>query len=168
MGGVESPFQFVGYKIDKIQLDVTNAIEIIANTAPIFPESIKMSLSFRHVSRFLTNGKTSYIGGLNINLEILDPNTERLILTGIFGIAGMFTTVEPMDSGNEEALVKLNIPTILMPYLRATITTTLSNAGFGTILMPLINVHETAKSANILISDVNTELTPSVLSKTIE
>jgi hypothetical protein len=39
------------------------------------------------------------------------------------------------------------------PYLRAAITNALANAGFGTILFPLVNIYEMAKDTSIPIID---------------
>jgi preprotein translocase subunit SecB len=50
-------------------------------------------------------------------------------------------------------MVRINIPAILLPYLRAAITTIISQAGFGTIVFPLINIYEIAASHPVNILD---------------
>jgi len=154
-GSVESGFQFISYKLDTIHVDVTSDIGVIQDTSAIPPDRISMSFGFRNVTRFILDEKNAYIGGLNLKLEITNEE-KKVLLNGVFGIAGIFTTLIPMNQKQEENLAKLNIPTILMPYLRASITTTLSNAGFGTILMPLINIGEAAKTSSIQITDLET------------
>jgi preprotein translocase subunit SecB len=58
-----------------------------------------------------------------------------------------------MDKKLEENMVHVNIPAILLPYLRSAITTILSQAGFGTIVLPLINVHEVTRRKPVEILD---------------
>jgi hypothetical protein len=47
--------------------------------------------------------------------------------------------------------------TILMPCLRASMTSVLSGAGFGTVLFPLINIYELAKDRNHSIIEHSVE-----------
>jgi preprotein translocase subunit SecB len=58
-----------------------------------------------------------------------------------------------MDPQREKNMVQINIPAILLPYLRSAITTILSQAGFGTIVLPLINIYEIAKQQTTEILD---------------
>ncbi|MFI3257973.1 MAG: hypothetical protein R3Y36_06725 [Spirochaetales bacterium] len=44
---------------------------------------------------------------------------------------------------------------ILLPYLRATLTSVLSSSGFSVILMPLININKVAKELNVEIEDLD-------------
>jgi len=158
---VESSFQFVSYKIDLIDVKMIQNINVLLKKDPILENNVNLSLGFRNASKFLNEGRTIYIGGLNVKIEIFDKKLTDPILTGVFGIAGVFTTLNEMPAETEESLVKINIPALLFPYLRATITTTLSNAGFGTVLLPLINVYEAAKEANISILENSANLNPS-------
>ncbi|MDQ7031324.1 MAG: protein-export chaperone SecB [Desulfonauticus sp.] len=55
----------------------------------------------------------------------------------------------------EEKLVKYQIPALLFPYLRGTITSFLSNAGFASVILPLINIYALAKD---YLSDMDIEI----------
>ena len=155
--GVESSFQFIAYKIDLIDVKTKPMLDILTNTAPIPAENVRLSFAFRNVSRFVQDEKVTYVGGLNVKVDLQQTGSPDPLLTGIFGIAGVFTTLEKMQPDVEQTLVKVNIPALLFPYIRAAITTTLSNAGFGTVLLPLINVYEAAKKAEINIIDTETK-----------
>ena len=150
---VESPFQFISYKIDLIDLKTKPLLDILTNTASIPADQVRLSFAFRNVSKFSKDGKNTYVGGLNVKIDVQLPSSPDPILTGVFGIAGVFTTIGQIESDVEQNLVKVNIPALLFPYIRATITTTLSNAGFGIVMLPLINVYEAAKNAEIQILD---------------
>jgi preprotein translocase subunit SecB len=89
---------------------------------------------------------------LNIIVKIHDAG-KRQILNGEFGIAGVFSAESGMDKHLEENMVRFNIPAILMPYIRSAITSILAQAGFGTIVLPLINVYEIAKNMSIQVID---------------
>ena len=47
----------------------------------------------------------------------------------------------------EKNIITLQFPSILLPYLRSTLTSILANAGFGSVVLPLINLVEVAKGA---------------------
>lgn len=61
-------------------------------------------------------------------------------------ISGVFRFTEEctMDNGLREKMIRQQAPAIVLPYLRATISTMLVSAGFGGVTMPLINVYEMA------------------------
>ncbi|MBI5238132.1 MAG: protein-export chaperone SecB [Deltaproteobacteria bacterium] len=71
------------------------------------------------------------------------------------GIAGVFTAEEGrFEKTTEETLIKIQIPTLLFPYIRSAITSILAHAGLGSVLFPLINIHELAKNANLVITEM--------------
>jgi preprotein translocase subunit SecB len=75
--------------------------------------------------------------------EITDED-RLLFVEG--GIAGLFTVDKgKFDKGTEKGLVRIQIPALLLPYLRGTITSLLANAGYGTVILPLINIHALAE-----------------------
>jgi preprotein translocase subunit SecB len=61
------------------------------------------------------------------------------------GIVGQFQADGELSKEIEENIVKYQAPTILFPYLRGAITTFLATAGFGTVLIPLVNMNKTAE-----------------------
>jgi preprotein translocase subunit SecB len=78
-------------------------------------------------------------------------NTKKEVVPLIkceVSIVGMFSAEQGRFSKDiEDKLVKIQIPAILMPYVRATITSLLAHAGFGSVIFPLINIHEVARQA---------------------
>jgi preprotein translocase subunit SecB len=151
-GSVDSQFQFLSYKIDKIQMEMANKIEILMNGSPLLSENINLAIRIRNPSKYKINNAIHYLGGVDIRVDITLPDKTN-ILTGEFGITGVFKMIEEPEENTEEKIVKINIPAILMPYLRATMTNILSNAGFGTVLFPLINMYELAEKSTIQIMD---------------
>jgi preprotein translocase subunit SecB len=150
--GVAS-FQFISYKIDRVKLNVAQNVTVLAiNTIPDLSD-MDFRIGIRNSSKFLSNNTVCYIGGINVDITIRDSKQDE-ILNGSFGIAGLFSS-NNMDEQSEENMVRINIPAILLPYLRSSITTILSQAGFGTIVLPLINIYEIAKNNPIRIQDLS-------------
>jgi len=95
----------------------------------------------------------TYVGGLDCGLflypQTLDQEqrtSEKALISIEAGISGVFTVMdERFEEPLEQQLVRVQIPALLFPYLRGTITLLLANAGFGSVIMPLINVNELAK-----------------------
>jgi preprotein translocase subunit SecB len=150
---VESQFQFISYKIDKIEMRMTNKINFLLNNNPVLSDNIKLGIRIGNPMKYSINSVPHYIGSISVNVDIQDPASHENILTGEFGITGIFTTTTSIDKEVEERMVKINIPALLMPYLRSTMTNVLSNAGFGTVLLPLVNMYELAQRSNIEIID---------------
>jgi preprotein translocase subunit SecB len=154
-GSVDSQFQFLSYKIDTIQMRMDNKIEILMNNNSISPENINFAIRLRNPGKYNINNVIHYLGGVDIKIDIVLSDKTN-ILTGEFGIMGVFKMVEEPKKNDEERMVKINMPAILMPYLRAAMTNILSSAGFGTVLFPLINMYELAEKSTIQIIDYTT------------
>lgn len=78
--------------------------------------------------------------GLDIKIIIKDGSSNE-IAQGEFGIEGVFLVDGALENEKEENIVKFQFPTILFPYLRSAVTNIFASAGFGSIIFPLINVH---------------------------
>lgn len=145
---IESSFKFENYKIDKLNFHMINTFGMLEFAACI-PENLwKLSISIREP--FYIQSKQKYIGGLDTDLYLPNDengeNTEDPLLKLTVGIVGVFSVEEGrFDSESEQQLVKIKIPTILFPYIRTTITSLLANAGFGSAVLPLINISRAAK-----------------------
>jgi len=152
-GSVTAEFDFISYKIDAISMKMGNDANYLMNIGPIKPDCIKLSIKLRNTEKFNIDGIVTYIGGLMTQIRITNEVDGPMMLEGQFGISGMFTSKKTVDKQTEEAFAKVNLPALLMPYLRATMTNIISNAGFGTMLFPLINIYELAKTQNLSIID---------------
>ncbi len=150
---MNSQLQFVSYKIDKIDVRMTNKMEYLVDISSIPPERCHLSFRVANPGKYLVNGKLCYLCNIGTKIEIKAPSGAENMMTGEFGISGIFSVLEEMDKATEESMIKTNVPAILMPYLRATMTNILSNAGFGTILFPLINMYEYPQKSNVQILD---------------
>jgi preprotein translocase subunit SecB len=145
-------FQFISYKIDNVNFQVVKNVVVLASNPILQPYEINFNIGIRNSEKYLFNDIIHYVGGLDIYIEILDRQKMQ-IARGTFGIAGLFCLNNSMEQQEEKYMVQINIPTILLPYLRSTITTVISQAGFGTIVLPLINIHEIAEKQTVAIID---------------
>ena len=153
-GGVTAQFDFLSYKIDTIDFKIGNKLNVLLDVNPVKVEDVNLSIKIRNTEKFGSDdGAILYIGGLSTKVTITDSETENEVLNAVFGISGVFAPIGEVSSEAEEGFTKTNIPAILMPYLRATMTSVLSNAGFGTVLFPLINVYELANNSGCRIID---------------
>jgi preprotein translocase subunit SecB len=151
--GIIAEFDFVSYKIDSVSMRMEKNINFLMNTDPIKPDCIQLSIKLRNTEKFIINGIVTYVGGLMTQIRITNEVNGPTILEGQFGITGIFTSKNTIDDQTEKTFAKINLPALLMPYLRATMTNILSNAGFGTMLFPLVNVYELAKTQDLSIID---------------
>ncbi|MCD6396858.1 MAG: protein-export chaperone SecB [Spirochaetaceae bacterium] len=102
-----------------------------------------------------------YHVGIKTNIELLamiskedivhDPSSNPLISLEA-SISGLFSVKDfnELDSDTVDNIVKYQFPTLLLPYLRGTVTSFLANAGFGTFIFPLVNM---AKLSSNLLKD---------------
>ena len=149
MGGIESAFQFVSYKIDILHLDVTKDVRSLLFNGAVSPEQVELAVSIRnpiHIS-----ADNAYVGGLEILFSIYFSSElveKNRIVQGRAGVSGYFKVVgDTLDAGLEKNLVLIQIPAVLFPYVRSAITALTINAGFPALVIPLINVQELARQA---------------------
>ncbi|MDR1286539.1 MAG: protein-export chaperone SecB [Treponema sp.] len=155
-------FQFISYKIDTVNVQVAKKVDTLLMHSFLPPNQMNFEIGFRKTGKYLLNNGIHYVGGLNARIQIIDGNQTQ-ILNGDFGISGLFRPLsDTMDKKLEENMVHINIPAILLPYLRSAITTILSQAGFGTIILPLINVHEVTRQKPVEILDYTKPPSPGV------
>ena len=107
-------------------------------------------------------------------------NTTRVLLKSYsskddwsfsVGMAGVFKGVGyDIPPDKEERVAKNQIPALLSPYLRAAITATLASAGFGAVVLPLINFNALAEEQlkDVAIERIDHEETPTDLEEEIE
>ena len=167
MGSIKSSFQFISYKIDRFKFDIKPYLGILESNKSVDENLWKIKIAIRQPIYFKSEKR--YVGGLDVLLELDSPNIEikknnkgsnkkekSSPLKLESGIAGAFAVDEGrFDKKIEESIVKHQFPAILYPYLRGAITTFLANAGFGSVIIPLINIYELAKKLdlNIMVVD---------------
>lgn len=156
VGSVKSAFSFESYKVDDLKLYAAPNISLLSFRGVIPEDEWHVSLSIREPHYFEEN--SAYVGGLDLSLALFtdvgkekvktgeEVSEEDYVLRVEGGIAGLFTTENgAFDKVTEEGLVKIQIPALLLPYLRGTITSLLANSGYGTVILPLINIHAVAE-----------------------
>lgn len=149
---MKSSFRFETYKVDGLVFEVKRIVGLLEFAGNIDSNLWKLSITVREP--LYSQSQKKYIGGLDTSLCLFPPEVktedknEALIKLDI-GIAGIFSAVEEGGFEKEvvENLVRVQIPAILFPYVRATITSLLANAGFGSVILPLVNMTELAKQA---------------------
>lgn len=151
---VISDFQFKSFKVDKFVFSSKTKVDLLAKREGFRPEEWDFKFRFRNPMYF--QKLHAYVGGLEILVTVPDPDqapeetkdpVESALVSLDTGIAGVFTVKERLDENLEEGLVKIQIPALLLPYLRGTITSFLANSGYGTTIFPLINIHAIANEA---------------------
>lgn len=151
-GSIKANVQFLSFKMDKIEFSATQTLEALA-TQDLSDFETGYSFAFRNALRFVGQPQVLYVTGIQVGVIVKSKKSGQELGKGSFIITGLFSSDGVMDKNLEEKIIKYQCPAILLPYLRATISTVLSNAGFGTTPMPLINVNEAAKSANVTIEE---------------
>src|SRR3990172_2882569 len=172
MSDVISNFRFEGYKVDRIKYETIPDLQFLKTTGTLAPEGWIFEIAMRQ-PLFLKKEK-KYVGGMEmiikypLSKEMLDElhklsdKKEGTSLESIkdivkleIGIAGIFSVEEGrFDKNTEENLVKIQIPMLLFPYLRSTVTSIFAHGGLGSFLFPLINVQELAKKASLQIQEI--------------
>lgn len=148
MGSVASSFQMISYKIDKISLSTNETIGVIQERV-FSTEKWSFAIGIRHPMHDPEN--RVYIGGLDA--LILYGNKDNPEVTLKAGIGGLFKVVgDDFSPQVEERVAKIQIPAILASYLRAAVTNILASAGFGSVLLPLLNMNAIAEEQ---LKDVN-------------
>jgi len=168
MGGVISSFKFEGYKIDRITYESIPEVKFLQTMGTLDPSGWNINIGFREP--LYIKSLKQYVGGMDIALTYpipeqispseLKPEDEsplkKTLVKLDIGIAGIFAVEENrLEKNTEETLVKIQVPMILFPYLRAAITSLFAHIGLGSFLFPLINIHELAKNANLIIREVD-------------
>jgi preprotein translocase subunit SecB len=141
---VSTHFQFTGYKIDKLELELYPAIGLVESSPA---GDWDFTLNFR-VPEFLRSTKT-YLVGFNVVLKLPGKNSDEENINLVLlkaSIVGTFKVINDLPNAeHQKRMVTQHFPTILLPYFRTTVTTLLAAGGYGSILFPLINLNEMVK-----------------------
>lgn len=161
--------QLVSYKIDELSLKMAQVIPLLEHADEFTAKQWKFGFSFRR-PLFMPK-RLYYVCGMDSRLYLpeaaltapesetganpFNPETtaakssdDNNLITVRASIAGIFAVEnERLDEQSENALIKIQTHAILLPYLRATVTTVLGVAGFGNLIVPLFNVQKMAAEA---------------------
>ncbi|MBI9095177.1 MAG: protein-export chaperone SecB [Sphaerochaeta sp.] len=150
---VTADFQLLSYKVDTIKFSVESSLGVLQCKESIDSDRFQLGIKIRTPQKFIyMHDKVEYVGGLDIRVGLLSTEKEgREIATGEFGIAGIFKRVGTLQEELEEHMVKETIPSILLGYLRSIISSTFANAGFGSVIIPLININKLVQQSNLTI-----------------
>ena len=163
-GSIKADFKFESYKIDKFSFEMKHYISLLEFAGTFDPSSWKFNL--RIAQPCYSASRKKYIGGINIEFMLMPDmpvnSTEEKKDTGVeqksiesnlepllkcdVSVVGVFSISESrFEERIEKNLVRLQIPAILLPYGRSTITSFLANAGFGSAMLPLVNIQKVAQ-----------------------
>lgn len=147
---IASPVFFDSFKVDRLLLQMKPHLELVDFQGMLNPQSWDVQIDLR-VPTFFTKRK-QYLGGFRMMLMLYPEdmsaeqrNEENFLISMDCSIIGLFRVEsERMSTEAEHKFIKATIPAILMPYLRAAISSTFATSGFGTVKVPLINMAEMA------------------------
>lgn len=149
MRSLESPFQFLNFKIDKFDFALVDDLGLLLSNGQILAERWKFKLGFLQPQFFEKD--ELYVGGLSLDMVLpgeqkQGADSSENLITLHAEISGAFRCERGKVPTNvEEKLVKNHIPAILMPYMRSAVTGFLASAGYGGVVLPLINMNALAE-----------------------
>jgi hypothetical protein len=154
-GSVISPFQFLSYKIDSVDLKMDQRLRMLSAVPFLKPE--RMNVRFRFKQPVYSQESDIYVVSFETlvlffpdeiaDIDAQNPPVDKASLSLEVSIAGIFSVNERLPEETEANLVKIHAPAVLMPYVRSTVSAVLGICGFGSIPFPLINIHQVAKAA---------------------
>lgn len=139
---INTSYTFRGFKVDRISLEMPPNMETL-ELGNYTNYDWEMNVSVRHLSFFVKH--KVYVAGVDCNLNLYPKNGEKkaenALLKLSIGCAGSFgVTQNRFDPRVEERIVKLQFTALLFTQLRAAIGSLLAGAGYGSVLLPLINI----------------------------
>jgi hypothetical protein len=151
-----SALRFVSYRLDHLRLKAKADIATLAGDpveASNNEDEWDIKLGVRTPQYY--SKRKIYIGGVDCGLFMFPkemPKDERKPdASTVFvevGISGAFDVeAGRLEKEIEDKLVRVQIPAILFPYVRASVTLLLASAGVGSVILPLINMNEVGKNA---------------------
>jgi len=151
-----SSFNFSSYAIEKFNLSFgEEASGLLISEYAIAHTEMEWIFSIKIANPKYIKSESVYICGVacKVTLKKTEKTEQKgqdktptplLIIDAI--ISGVFGTDGQLPRETEERIAKAQAPAILLPYLRGTITTFLSNAGYGSVTFPLININKVAET----------------------
>ena len=140
--GITSSFQIISCKVDKIELSMKDNANILQrHDFPIEGWSFGVAL---HTPQYAVKEKL-YLSGLEVKVIYGDKDDPEVKLEA--GISGLFKVMgDEFSADTESKIAKIQFPTILFPYVRAAVTNILASAGYGSVVLPLVNINKLAEN----------------------
>lgn len=125
-------FQFKSFKIDSLELEAQNNIGLLKKT---FDQSDDFNYALGFPPPMYIEEQKEYI----VRLAVRISDKEQLVkVSGI--ITGLFSVEERLDPDKEKTFVVSHAPAIILPYIRSALTNLFASAGYGCVVLPLINL----------------------------
>lgn len=151
-----SSFSFSSYAIDKFNLSFgEKASGLLISEFAVANTEMEWIFSIKIANPKFIKSENVYICGVACKATLKkveeteheeEDKADSTLLIIDAAISGIFKTDGQLEHETEERIAKAQAPAILLPYLRGTITTFLANAGFGTVIFPLININKVAET----------------------
>jgi len=147
---LKSDFSFLSYKVDKLEMSILQDIGVIKFDCNYDNFEWNQSISIRKPIYF--ESIKVYLCGIS-SVVTLKPKKQKNKRTKAWlrlriGMVGLFSVEDRIDEALERKFVSISAPAILFPFLRATCANLLASAGFGSVVMPLINMYKVGISVS--------------------
>ncbi|MHB8772628.1 MAG: protein-export chaperone SecB [Syntrophales bacterium] len=143
-GSVKSDFRFLSFKIDEIKLSILHDIGVVQFDCNYEKCEWNQGISIRNPVYF--ESSKVYLCGLDSAIKLIhhkEGNEKKATWLKLnMGIVGLFAIEERIPEELEKRFVTINAPAILFPFLRAAGSNILASSGFGSVIMPLINMYK--------------------------
>lgn len=145
---IESEIRFHNYKVDSFTFTTVTRADLLSenvrNRAPKYDLQLGVAMPI-----FFEDSKY-YVASISCKVEIkfgdsvghIEPDA-RLEAS----VSGLFSGGDNIDESTRDRVVKVQFPALLLPYLRATISTFFSCSGIGHFIFPLVNIHKVAEQS---------------------
>jgi preprotein translocase subunit SecB len=121
----ESTFQFIGYRISKIQCEINDNFN---------PKDLKISQSI-DIQQNYDKEKSQFVEVImNVSL-----NDEEGLFNFLITMKGGFLGSEDIPKDIFEKFSTINAPAIMYPYIRSIITNYTAQANIPPIILPTVN-----------------------------
>lgn len=145
---LKAEFRFLSYKIDEIKLSILHDIGVIQFDCNYEKCTWDQSISISNPV-FFTSSKI-YLCGVNSTLKLRHEKEKskrkETWLKLQIGIVGLFAIDDRIKEDLEKKFVAIGAPAILFPFMRAACANILASSGFGSVVMPLINMHKVGRA----------------------
>jgi len=149
-GGLESTFNFLSYKVDCIKLSIIRDIGVLRLDGNYSQHEWIQNFNIRNPVFF--SKQKIYVCAVDTIIELrpIKADSEEGVswLTLEVGIAGLFSVRDKLEESLEKKFVAITAPAILFPFLRASCTNLLASSGFGSVVMPLVNMYKVGEKVS--------------------